>query len=69
MFVQETIQEKSPPLHTVIRIHLISLSNNILVFFAISFYFYGANVNVNVNLNISWRKVYPLIVKIHLSSY
>jgi len=38
---------KSPPFHTVIRIHLISLSFHILVVVVISFYFYGANVNVN----------------------
>jgi len=37
---------KSPPFHTVIRIHLISLFSHILVF-AITFWFHEANVNVN----------------------
>jgi len=40
---------KSPLFHTVIRIHLISLSYHILVF-AISFYFYGASANVSVSV-------------------
>jgi len=38
---------KSPPFHTVIRIHLIPLSSHISVF-VISFCFHGAHDNLNV---------------------
>jgi len=46
---------KLPPFHTVIRIHLISHSYRILVYFAISFYLSGANVNVNNDLDITFN--------------
>jgi len=44
---------KSSPFHTIIRIHLISLSSHMVVF-ATSFYLYGANVNVNAADLLTW---------------
>jgi len=48
---------KSPPLHSVSLVHLISLWSHILVF-VILFYFYGANVNVNVYDEVVISKLY-----------